>query len=72
MSAAAFDELLVRLVDASVEFVLVGGVALNAWGVIRGTKDLDIVADLEPPNLRRLAEVTVVPEPDLGRFCFSR
>jgi hypothetical protein len=39
----AFDELLRRLSEAGVEFVVVGGLALNAWGVIRGTKDVDIV-----------------------------
>jgi predicted nucleotidyltransferase len=54
---AAFDELLRRLVAAEVRFVLVGGFAVNAWGVVRGTKDLDIVADPEPDNLKRLAEV---------------
>jgi predicted nucleotidyltransferase len=54
---AQFDELLRRLVDADVRFVLVGGLAVNAWGVIRGTKDLDIVADSDPANLARLAEV---------------
>ena len=57
MSGPAFDELLRRLVEAGVRFVLIGGLAVNAWGVVRGTKDLDIVADREIGNLRRLAEV---------------
>ncbi len=48
MSSPAFGELLRRLVAADVRFVLVGGFAVNAWGVLRGTKDLDIVVDLEP------------------------
>jgi predicted nucleotidyltransferase len=55
----AFDELLRRLSEAGVEFVVVGGLALNAWGVIRGTKDVDIVVSPEPGNLRRLAAVAV-------------
>lgn len=38
---------------------MVGGLALNAWGVVRGTKDVDIVVDPEPENLRRVAEVAV-------------
>ena len=59
MSAPAFDELLRRLVDAEVRFVLIGGLALNAWGVIRGTKDVDIVADPDPDNLGRIADVAV-------------
>lgn len=59
MREPAFDELLRRLSEASVEFVVVGGLALNAWGVIRGTKDVDIVVSPEPGNLRRLAAVAV-------------
>lgn len=41
------------------EFVLVGGLALGAWGVVRGTKDVDIVAAPDPENLNRIAEVAV-------------
>lgn len=59
MTDAAFDELLRRLVIANVRFVLVGGLAVNAWGVVRGTKDVDIVPDPDPENLGRLAEVVV-------------
>lgn len=35
--------------------MLIGGLAVNAWGVVRGTKDLDIVVAPEPENLNRLA-----------------
>jgi hypothetical protein len=55
VSSPAFDELLRRLVEAGVRFVLIGGFAVNAWGVLRGTKDLDIVVDPEEENLARLA-----------------
>jgi predicted nucleotidyltransferase len=55
----AFDELLRRLSDASVDFVLIGGLAVTAWGVVRGTKDVDIVVDPDPENLARLAEMAV-------------
>lgn len=41
------------------EFVLIGGLAVNAWGVVRGTKDVDIVAAPDPENLKRLSEVAV-------------
>ena len=44
---------------ADVEFVVVGGLAVGAWGVVRGTKDVDIVVAPEPENLRRVAEVAV-------------
>lgn len=50
-------ELLERLVGAEVRFVLVGGLAVNAWGHLRGTADLDIVPDPDRANLDRLAEV---------------
>jgi predicted nucleotidyltransferase len=59
VSGPAFDELLRRLVSANVRFVLVGGLAVNAWGVVRGTKDVDIVPDADPENLARLAELAV-------------
>lgn len=59
MTEPAFDELLRRLVEAEVEFVLVGGLALNAWGVVRGTKDVDVSIAPDPANLNRLAELAV-------------
>lgn len=50
-------ELLERLVAAEVRFVLVGGLAVNAWGYLRGTDDIDLVPDPEEENLSRLAAV---------------
>lgn len=44
-----------RLADAGVDFVLIGGLAVNAHGVIRSTKDVDIVPSGDPGNLKRLA-----------------
>jgi predicted nucleotidyltransferase len=59
LSEPAFDELLLRLAEAGVEFVVVGGLALNAWGVVRGTKDVDVVVATNSDNLKRVAEVAV-------------
>lgn len=59
MSEPAFDELLRRLAEADVEFVVVGGLALNAWGVVRGTKDVDVVIATDSDNIKRVAEVAV-------------
>jgi predicted nucleotidyltransferase len=59
LSEPAFDQLLRRLVEAEVDFVLIGGLAVNAWGVVRGTKDVDIVVDADPANLKAVAEVAV-------------
>jgi hypothetical protein len=52
-------ELLERLVGADISFVVVGGLAVNAWGYLRGTQDVDIVPDPAPGNLERLAELLV-------------
>lgn len=57
MTAPTFDQLLARLIDADVRFVLIGGLALGSWGVVRGTKDCDIVPDPAPENLDRLAHL---------------
>jgi hypothetical protein len=59
LSEPAFDELLRRLAEAEVKFVVVGGLAVNAWGVVRGTKDVDVVVAPEAENLRRMAGVAV-------------
>jgi predicted nucleotidyltransferase len=64
---AAFDELLRRLGEAEVRFVVVGGLALGARGVVRGTKDVDIVVDPDPANLRAVAEVAVAAGGHLQR-----
>ena len=47
-------ELLERLVEAEVRFVLVGGLAVNAWGYLRGTRDVDVVPDPDRENLEKL------------------
>jgi predicted nucleotidyltransferase len=59
VSAPAFDQILRRLTEAEVRFVVVGGLALGAWGVVRGTKDVDVIADPDPENLKRLAAAAV-------------
>lgn len=55
-------ELLARLIEADVRFVLVGGLAVNAWGYLRATRDVDFVPDPDPENLGRLDAVLL----DLG------
>jgi predicted nucleotidyltransferase len=50
-------ELLERLTGAEVRFVLVGGLAVNAWGYLRGTRDVDVVPDPSSENLARLDAV---------------
>jgi uncharacterized nucleotidyltransferase DUF6036 len=46
--------LLRALREHDVEFVVIGGFSLAAHGVVRGTKDLDVVPEPSRPNLERL------------------
>jgi len=41
---------------AGVRYVVVGGLAVGAHGVIRATRDLDLVPDPAPANMQALAE----------------
>lgn len=54
---ADFDprDALRTLVEHEVDFVLVGGLAGNAWGSAYGTSDTDVVYDRSDANLERLA-----------------
>lgn len=47
-------QLLERLTEAEVRFVLVGGLAVNAWGYLRATRDVDVVPDPSGENLAKL------------------
>lgn len=42
---------------AGVEYVVVGGLAVGAHGVVRATRDLDVVPNPDQANLARLAAV---------------
>ncbi len=50
-------ELLRALHTAGVDYVLIGGLAVNAHGVIRSTKDIDICPSPDQANLARLARL---------------
>ncbi len=50
------ERLLRVLSDHAVDLVIIGGFALGAHGVVRGTKDIDIVPAPHPANLERLAD----------------
>jgi predicted nucleotidyltransferase len=47
-------KLLERLTEAEVRFVLVGGLAVNAWGYLRATRDIDLVPERGADNLANL------------------
>ena len=51
-----YDEVLTKLQDSDVRFVVVGAVAMNLHGVPRMTADLDLLIDLSEPNLSALLQ----------------
>ena len=60
-----FRALISLLVNASVEFIIVGGAAATAHGSARLTEDLDIVYRRTPDNVVRLIEALTPYEPYL-------
>ena len=51
MKLASFESIIVALENARVRYLVVGGLAVNAHGYLRFTKDLDVVARLVPENI---------------------
>lgn len=49
--------ILTRLIDADIEFILVGGLAAVLHGAPTATFDVDIVPDRSPENAERLARL---------------
>ena len=50
-------QILITLVDHGVDFVVVGGVAVQAHGHGRGTRDLDVIPRPDLLNLSRMGEL---------------
>jgi predicted nucleotidyltransferase len=61
----AADEILTILADHGVDFVVVGGIAVQAHGYVRGTHDVDIIARPTTLNASRLSEALVALEAEL-------
>ncbi|MFK7926800.1 MAG: nucleotidyl transferase AbiEii/AbiGii toxin family protein [Myxococcota bacterium] len=53
---ADFIDLFVCLSDAGAQHLLVGGYAMNAYGVVRATEDLDVFVGRAPENLEKVIE----------------
>jgi predicted nucleotidyltransferase len=66
------EQLLRALLDAGLEFVVIGGAAALAHGALTPTRDLDVAAPLTEDNLRRLMQALApfhphyATRPDLG------
>jgi len=54
-----FENLLVELARAEVDFCVVGGLAVILSGYVRITEDADILVSDRPDNIRRLLDVLV-------------
>lgn len=57
MTAGSLDALVRALNGAGVRYLIVGGLAVVAHGVVRFTADVDLVVDLETGNLGRALAV---------------
>jgi hypothetical protein len=53
MEIRSIEAIVRALEDASVRYLIVGGLAVNAHGYSRMTRDIDLVVQLEPSNTQR-------------------
>ena len=53
MKLASFEALVSALEGAGVRYLVAGGLAVNAYGYLRFTKDVDLVIQLVPENIER-------------------
>ena len=53
MRLTSFEAIARSLEVASVRYLVAGGLAVNAHGYLRFTKDVDLVVQLDPDNVRR-------------------
>jgi hypothetical protein len=53
MKLTSFTAIVSALQDAGVRYLVAGGLAVNAHGYLRFTKDVDIVVQLVPENIER-------------------
>jgi hypothetical protein len=53
MKLASFDALVSALQAAQVRYLIAGGLAVNAHGYLRFTRDVDMVVQLVPQNVER-------------------
>lgn len=59
MEVRSVEAIVRALNEAGVQYLIVGGLAVNAHGYVRGTRDVDLVIGLEPDNARRGLEALI-------------
>lgn len=52
MKLGSFDTLVHALETAGVRYLVAGGLAVNAHGYLRFTRDVDVVLQLSPENIQ--------------------
>lgn len=50
----SFERLLVRLAEAGIQFIIVGGIAVTLHGYVRLTEDVDLLLDSSSGNIQAL------------------
>ena len=70
MDFERFLFLLRALEEYTVDYVLVGGVALNMHGIIRATEDIDLFVQPTPENIARLRQAlqAIWADPDIDEI----
>ena len=58
--------ILAELISGDVEFLVIGGVAVGYHGHIPATKEVGVVPSPDPTNLKKLAQVLVRLEAEVG------
>jgi len=53
------EQILRALAEQSVDYVIVGGLAVQTYGHVRTTVDIDVIPRPDPENLARLADALV-------------
>ena len=53
MKLESFEAIVKALQEAEVRYLVAGGLAVSAHGYLRFTKDVDLVVQLEPDNIKR-------------------
>jgi hypothetical protein len=51
-----YERLFIALNEGGVRYLVVGGVAVNLYGIERATGDVDLLVDLEDQNLKRFID----------------
>lgn len=52
-----YDDILGRLYEKKVKYLIVGGLAVNLYGIPRVTQDIDIIISTDKENISRIVQV---------------